>query len=87
MTPKESVPAKAVARSRLLAGVERHLSRTGAPRALMILLVSLTGLVGLLTSICLLHLHLEIIALRRKGWGWLENPWNHRFLETTFHRL
>jgi hypothetical protein len=60
----KDAPAKTVARSLLLARVERHLIRTGAPKSQIMLLVWLTGMAGLLTSVSLLHLHLEIMAVR-----------------------
>jgi len=60
----ESVPPKTIARWVLLAGVKRHLTRTSTPRLQMIILVLATGSVGLLTSVCLLRLHMEMMVLR-----------------------
>src|SRR5271170_5085952 len=64
MKSSESVPPQMLARWVLLAGLERHLTRTGAPRLQMMILVWATASVGLLTSVCLLHLHMEMMALR-----------------------
>jgi len=64
MKLNESAPTNPLARWVLLAGLERHLIRTGAPRLQMLILVLATGAVGLLTSVGLLHLHVEVMVLR-----------------------
>src|SRR5262249_9190495 len=60
----EPVSAKSLARSDLVARLGAHLLRTSGPRNQMLALVSATALLGLLTSIALLHLHLYNMALR-----------------------
>jgi hypothetical protein len=44
--------------------MERHLLRSGAPRLQLTVLVLMTGLIGLFTSACLLHLGMETMTPR-----------------------
>jgi hypothetical protein len=64
ITTSEPISPKSLDRWDLVARLRSHLVRTGRPRTQTLTLVSATALLGLLTSIALLHLHLHNIALR-----------------------
>jgi hypothetical protein len=63
-TTSEPISPKSLDRWDLVARLRTHLVRTGRPRGQALTLVSATALLGLLTSITLLHLHLHNMALR-----------------------
>jgi hypothetical protein len=64
ISSSRSVTPQTLARWDLLKRLELHLLRTSAPRFQMFLLVLLTGSVGLLSSMALLRIHLQLMALR-----------------------
>jgi cytochrome c biogenesis protein CcdA len=64
ITTSEPISPRSLARWDLVARLRAHLFRTSNPRNQTLTLVSATALLGLLTSIALLHLHLHNMALR-----------------------
>jgi hypothetical protein len=64
ITTSKPISPKSLDRWDLVARLRVHLVRTGRPRTQTLTLVSATALLGLLTSIALLHLHLHNMALR-----------------------
>jgi hypothetical protein len=64
ITTSEPISPKSLTRWDLVARLRTHLFRTSRPRSQTLTLVSATALLGLLTSIALLHLHLHNMALR-----------------------
>ncbi|MGA3237741.1 MAG: hypothetical protein ABSG03_15715 [Bryobacteraceae bacterium] len=64
ITTSEPISPKSLTRWDVVARLRAHLFRTSRPRSQTLTLVSATALLGLLTSIALLHLHLQNMALR-----------------------